>query len=206
MSGNEEIKGLLKAITILAQKDLISPLSGGCVSMRLGDHYLITPEFFNPYEIKEDDLIPVRIASGKSERAGVNKDYLFHSLAYQTREDVNAIIFGTPTYATLLSSTNSLPRTDFFVDAWTVLGTVRKSTYTHRGTDVLAARVMEELHGSSVVLLENYGAITIGKSILEAAYRMELLEKVSKMTAYTSKLTIRPFNARQKLELRGGMD
>ena len=203
MLSTEEKEELIGIVPLLSSRGLISPLSGGCLSIRKGDYFAITPDTFNPFTLKAEDLIILNVADGSyfEGNGRPNINYMFHALTYSRRRDARLIIFGTPPYATLLSATNLLPKTDLFVQSWMELGEIRKSTYALAGSAIFTGRVAEELMAANAVLLENYGVAVVASDPLQGYYRMELLENVSKMTVSLSKPIVKPFNSRQKLEI-----
>ena len=194
---------LTKVLSLLAARGFIAPLSGGAVSVRSGENFIITSDDFNPYEISSKDLLTVDIKTGEplSQYAKCNSNRQLHSMIYQKRDDVNVILFGTPLYSTLLSASNRLPQTDLFVEAWKELGAVNKITYAPEESSILSGRVAMEMQNSNAVLIENYGALVVSSDMISASYRFELLEKVSKMTVETGRLEIKPLNSRQKIGL-----
>lgn len=195
---------LTKVLSLLAVRGFIAPLSGGAVSVRSGENFIITSDDFNPYEISSKDLLTVDIKTGEplSQYAKCNSNRQLHSMIYQKRDDVNVIVFGIPHYSTLLSASNTTPKTDLFVQAWSELGEVRKCSYASEGSSVLSARIVEDLQRGNAVLIENYGVIVTGKDLLSAFYRLELLEKVSKMTFELNSPKIKQLSPRQKIEIR----
>ena len=199
-----DIKSRLTRVTShLADRGLISPLTGSAISIRAGKYFIITSDSFNPYEIAEKDLLTANIADGMviSQEGGKSRYTMVHAQIYQKRDDVNVILFGTPLYSTLLSASNRLPQTDLFVEAWKELGAVNKITYAPEESSILSGRVAMEMQNSNAVLIENYGALVVSSDMISASYRFELLEKVSKMTVETGRLEIKPLNSRQKIGL-----
>jgi len=59
------------------------------------------------------------------------------------------------------------------------------ASYERMGTAGLAENVASGLKRSKVVLMENHGVITIGKTLLEAFDLIEVLENSAKMTFIT---------------------
>jgi L-fuculose-phosphate aldolase len=63
-----------------------------------------------------------------------------------------------------------------------LLGPVALVPYATPGTEELAQRLRDFLPEHDAFLLENHGALTVGKDLREAAWRMELLEHNARIT------------------------
>lgn len=59
------------------------------------------------------------------------------------------------------------------------------ANYALMGADELAYIVAKASLKSNVILLKNHGVLTIGKTLLEAFYRKEVLENCAKLTYLT---------------------
>ena len=58
------------------------------------------------------------------------------------------------------------------------------------GTKELAEEVSNTAMGNNIILLQNHGVLTVGKDLLEAFYRMEVLEQAAKMTYHSLSLPL----------------
>ncbi len=58
------------------------------------------------------------------------------------------------------------------------------------GTRELADEVANKAKESNVVLMQNHGVLTVGNDLLEAFYRMEVLEQAAKMTYHSLTLNL----------------
>jgi L-fuculose-phosphate aldolase len=63
-----------------------------------------------------------------------------------------------------------------------VLKDVPVVPYATPGSEALARNIGEALGGANACLLENHGAIAVGRSVEEAYYRVETLEMMSELT------------------------
>ena len=69
-----------------------------------------------------------------------------------------------------------------------MLGEPAVTEYALMGTNELAQVVAEASLKSNVILLKNHGVLAVGKTLLEAFDRMEVLENCAKMTFLTELL------------------
>lgn len=70
------------------------------------------------------------------------------------------------------------------------------------GTDNLAEVVAKEAEKSHVILMENHGVIALGRNLLEAFDRLEVLEFTAQMQYITRSLSIdKPLDSNQLKEI-----
>jgi len=107
-----------------------------------------------------------------------------HRRILECRRDVNAIIHAHPKHASFLTATRPCRiRTDLLAEARFVLGEPAFAPYALMGTPELGKKLESALAGGAhAALLENHGVLTIGKSLLEAFDRIEILEAAAEMT------------------------
>ena len=185
MVEEREAKEIMKMAQCLYNKNLISPLRGGAISIRVGSLFLITNDDFSPLSISFKDLSLIDISSLEV-IAGLsrpNKEYKVHALVYQNRSDVNSIIFGNPLYTTLFSASKEDIRSNIFAQGTELIKNIKKVSYA-TNSFVFAERVAEELYSTSVCLVENFGAFVAAYNINEASAILETLEKSAHMSAY----------------------
>jgi L-fuculose-phosphate aldolase len=104
-----------------------------------------------------------------------------HLSVLRTRGDISAVLHAHPTIATFFTATDVEINTKLTAEAFAVLGVPVKAPYALMGTKQLAYSVSQATIESNVVLMENHGVLTVGKDLLEAFNRMEVLEKKTKM-------------------------
>jgi len=165
----------------LCEKGLTTSL-GGNISLRIGEHVLITPAKIDKSRLTPDQ---VGIISMKGENLTPDIELSIetgmHFCVLQNRTDISAVIHAHPTIATLFTAMNVDINTTLTVEAFAVLGVPLKAPYAGVGTKELAYSVSEAAQKSNVILMENHGIVTVGSSLLEAFNRMEVLESTAKM-------------------------
>ena len=172
--------------------------TGGNISRRVGDYMYITCSGKDKSSLSADDIAKVSIATGenltKDLKLSIESD--MHRFIYQKRDDVNAIVHSHPTFACLFSSSDKEIDTTLIAESWYLLDRVSRISYARMGTKELAIKVSDYFDCSDIdcpigvpfkpftALLENHGAITLGKDLLSAFDRMECLEQAAKMSAF----------------------
>lgn len=175
----------------LCASDLTTSL-GGNMSFRISeDRVLITPSSIDKAELKEDEIVVLdmngNIVEGKNKPS---MEYMMHLAVYQKRLDINAIIHAHPHYSTLFSSATIPINLNFTAEACKNIQSIGMAEYMMMGTRELADEVADKAKENNVVLMKNHGALTVGEDLLEAFYRMEVLEQAAKMTYHSLALSL----------------
>jgi L-fuculose-phosphate aldolase len=125
-----------------------------------------------------------------------------HIAVYNQRPDIKAIIHAHPPVATAYTAMRLSINCTLTSEARTILGIPMVAPYALMGTPLLAERVAETAKQTNVVLMENHGVICLGKNLLAAFDRLEVLEAAAKMTLITELLKVkRELNPQQLREI-----
>jgi len=164
----------------------LTTTSGGNVSLRVGEKVLITPSQTDKASVKQEQIGDISI-DGKILTVGFKSsmESKMHLAIYNKRSDVNAVVHAHPVFATSFAIAGKEIKTNLAGEARAVLGEPVKARYALMGTQKLADVVAEVSLDGNVILMENHGVIAVGKNLLEAYDRMEVLEASAKMTFIT---------------------
>jgi len=125
-----------------------------------------------------------------------------HLAIYKARPDIKAIVHAHPPYATSYASSNKKLNSALTSEGRLILGNIAYADYALMGTDDLAKVVAKASIDSNVILMENHGVIALGKSLLKAFDRLEVLEFTAKMNFITETLNMRvPLTKEQLTEI-----
>jgi len=180
---------LIKAATYLAARHYHGALAGN-VSLRVSSgHILCTRHGADKGALTADDLVITDLDGNKVSGEGPPTSELnMHRAAYQAREDVNGVIHAHPPTATAFAAA-SMPLDSLQLPEMLVfLGPVALVPYATPGTQQLADALCQYVHNYDAFLLENHGALTVGRTVREAALRMELLEHNAQTTLHLRQL------------------
>ena len=171
---------------------------GGNISLKISDNrILITPSSIDKAELKEDDIVELdmdgNIIDGKNKPS---MEFIMHLAVYQIRPDIEAIIHAHPHYSTLFSSANIPINLNFTAEACKNIKSIGMAEYKMMGTRELANEVADKTKENNIVLMQNHGVLTVGSDLLEAFYRMEVLEQAAKMTYHSLTLSLNELGSR----------
>jgi len=158
--------------------------TSGNISARVSDDAMvITPSGACKGMMREYDLVRMDILAGRVTSGGKpSMETPFHLEMYRGRKDVGAVVHCHPLFSTILACAGEKPRSDLTPEGLMVLGAeVPLVPYATPGTEELARRLRETAIKGNAFLLENHGAIAVGRDLGEAFYRMETLEFLAEL-------------------------
>ncbi|GEK35209.1 class II aldolase/adducin family protein [Kurthia sibirica] len=157
--------------------------AGGNLSMRDGDYMYISPSGYDLKEIKKEEWVKVHIISGEVYGSiKPSSELLMHLACFRENEEITAVLHAHPTYSVSVSSTGKeIPA--LFPDFPAMVKDVAYIDYVIPTTELLANEVANHAQKAQVMVLRNHGVITLGKTMKEAYFFMQLTEESAKVFA-----------------------
>ena len=160
----------------------------GNLSARLsGDRILITPTGMNKGDMTAEQLLTIdmegRVIAGPLKPSSETK---MHLAVYRARPDVQAIVHAHPPAATGFAACRiRLDQDVILPEVVFGLGKVGFAEYGTPTTDEIPNAVVKEIPDCEALLLSNHGALTVGPDVMQAYYRMEVLEMYARVRLVT---------------------
>ena len=156
------------------QRLLIS--TAGAFSARLDpETFLITPRRRDRLEVGPGGI--VRARRDACERGKhPSRAALLHALIYERHPDVGAIINAQPAHASAFCMTDAALSTRTIPESYVVLNDAPKLPFLRIVEDAERIAAEVSLRQRPVVLIENEGALVLGRDVLDAFDRLEVLE------------------------------
>jgi L-fuculose-phosphate aldolase len=170
---------LVAASRAVAESGLVVAAAGN-LSVRSGDHLLITPLGGRLPALDPADLVCVALADGAVDpghaRATIpSSETPLHRAVYAAAPDAGAIVHTHSQFATVLSTlVAELPAIHYVASSFG--GPVRVAPYATYGSQALADVVATALDGRSAALMANHGAIVTAQTAEAAVAQAEHLE------------------------------
>jgi L-fuculose-phosphate aldolase len=207
----QEIKALRKEVARFMRRlysQGLTTTSGGNISARLDKGIFITPSALDKGLIRGKQVGMITF-DGKNltPQLKPSMEYAMHLAIYRKRPDVNAIVHAHPPLATSFTAMRKTIDSSLIAEARAVLGTPVVAPYALMGTENLATLVATAAQQSpefkpNVILLENHGIVCLGKDLLTAFDRLEVLEAAARMTLITGLMNdVKPLNEEQMAEI-----
>lgn len=164
--------------------------TSGNISVRAGDHMLITPSGV-PYEtMMPEDLVlmPLDRNGSQTGQRKPSTEWPFHLAILQAKPGANAVVHAHPVYCSALAmNRQAIPACHYMVAAFGG-SDVPVADYALFGSQKLSNNILRALQNRSACLMANHGAVTTGDNLPRALRRMVELETLAK--SYTTSLTI----------------
>ena len=157
--------------------------AGGNMSVRLDDDYiLITPSGKNKGLLEPEDFLVVDMNTGKcvDETKKPSIETGMHIGLYRNNPNTGAVVHCHPLNCIAVSMKKGGLKTDLTPEGVLLLGKVPVVGYYTPGTEELAKAVASHAD-SDAIIMERHGAVTQGRTLVDAYNRMEELEFQAKL-------------------------
>lgn len=191
---------IMKAGKKLEQKFFVASNDGN-ISARISENeILITPTGINKGEVTADQILKVDLDGNVLQgHMKITSEYKMHLAVYKMRPDVKAIVHCHAPAATAFAATHEKINDPVLLpESVIALGNIGYAEYGTPSTNEVSDAVSKVAKDSNVILLSNHGALTFGEDVMQAYYRMENLEMVSRITILAKLIgNLKPLNAEQ---------
>lgn len=162
----------------------------GNISIRTGDNRIVcTPTGVSKGYMTPDMMVVVDLDENQiSGSLKVSSEVKMHLKVYKENQNVRAVTHAHPLVATSFSIAGIDLDFPITPEAVILLGKVPIAPYAKPGSEDMANSIAPFCRDYNAVLLANHGALTWGRDILEAYYRMESLEHYAHMLMYTTRI------------------
>ena len=201
-----ERQQIVEACLSMAEKGLVVGTAGN-VSIRVGDHVVISPSAV-PYEEMTAGDVAVVDMDGKQIEGNYkpSSECPLHLSVY-ANTDAGAITHNHAPASTALGLVveGEIPLSHYYSALFG--GSIRVAPYSTFGTDQLAKDVTVALQGRSGALMSNHGAITVGPNLDKALDMLPYLEYVCEiqLRALATGLPIKTLSDAEMSEASAGM-
>jgi len=150
----------------------------GNISARIDDKkVVITPTGVSKGFMMPDELVVVDYEGSVLEgKTRPSSEVYMHLRIYKERPDVNGVCHAHPPYATGFAVAGISLTQCVLPEVIISLGGIPLAEYGTPGTEEFYEPILKYLRDYDAFLLENHGALTIGKDVMNAYYKMETLE------------------------------
>ena len=179
----------------------------GNISARLDDTRLITtpksvPEGLHDARHDGDRQLRRREAAGDRDPSS---ELPMHLEVYRNRPDVNAVVHAHPPIATGFAVAGIPLTRAVLAEVVTTLGSIPIAEYGTPSTEELPAAVRKYIKAHDGMLLANHGAVTCGKDVPSAYYKMETIEHFAKISFVARMLGREHLISREEVERLQGL-
>ena len=180
-------KDLKTASHLLYQKGLTAGYDGN-LSLKINNEMiLVTPTHSHKGLIEENDFIEMDlngniISNGRTMPSCVpTTDLTIHLEAYKKRSDIKALIHAHPPTVVSLTTGGIEINQPVIPGVILTLGEIATVSYLGQDRKIECDLTTQYLDNHDAIVLDRHGAVTVGKDIYDALYKMEFLEYVAKI-------------------------
>jgi ribulose-5-phosphate 4-epimerase/fuculose-1-phosphate aldolase len=180
--------------------------STGNLSVRCGDHWLLTPTGSSLGRLDPARLSRLDAKGALIDGDPPSKELFLHRAMYQQRAQSQAVVHLHSTHSVAVSVLEEIDPTDVLppLTAYYVMriGTLPLVPYFAPGDPALAEAVRGYAGRHHAVLLANHGPIVAGSSLSAAADAVEELEATARLFLLLQEQRVRPLTPDQVADLR----
>jgi L-fuculose-phosphate aldolase len=155
----------------------------GNLSARAAGGFLVTPSGACKGLLVPEDLLLVeesgRVLTG---RARPSSEWALHREIYRLRPETGAVCHAHPPWATVFALREEPLRGDLLTETAVLLDRVPVAALATPGSDELPLSVRELLRQNDAVLLAHHGVVCLGKTIEDAFFLLEAVERLAQVT------------------------
>lgn len=162
----------------------LTTTSGGNISLKVSDNtILITPSATDKGQMKWKEVgIMSILGENLTPDLKPSMESALHLGIYRKNNEVSAIVHAHPVFASSFTAMKWTINTSLTAEARAICGEPKFVPYALMGSSELADVTAENASEADVMLLENHGILTTGKTLLSAFDKLEVLENAAKMT------------------------
>ena len=168
----------------LWQREYVAANDGN-ISVRLNDsEVLATPTGVSKGFMTETMILRVDMEGRMLDENTYkpSSEVMMHIEVYRQREDIQAVVHAHPPFATAFAVAGIPLDKCVLPESVLTLGEVAIAPYGTPSTMEIPESIQPIIQQSDAVLLENHGALTLGRDLITAYHRMETLEHSASIT------------------------
>jgi L-fuculose-phosphate aldolase len=183
-----DIEKLISVCHKVYEKGFVSATDGNISAITSDNTILITRSGICKGDVTEKDILEFDFNGKHLKGEGrITTEFKLHLYAYSKRKDVNAVVHCHPVYATAFALLGEGLTKHYFPEVILTLGKVHLCKYATPSTNDLPLSLDPYIEYGWAFLLQNHGALTLGKNLDDAYYKMEKLEH-SAETIYKARM------------------
>ncbi len=149
----------------------------GNFSIRLADNLILTtPAGTCKGRLRSEDLVLTDINGVSLSDARPSTELKMHLVAYNSRPDVKAVVHAHPTVAVGFTVAGATLSQCVLPEVVCTLGHIPTAPYATPSTSEIPDSIRAYVEKYDAIMLDHHGALTLGKNIFDAYYKLETVE------------------------------
>jgi len=176
----------------------------GNISIRLApNRFLVTRSGVCKGDMTDRDLV-ICDQNGKTIRGGrVSSEVLLHLAAYSLRSDIEAAIHAHPPTAIAFTLAGVSLTEAILPEVIISLGAIPTALFAAPSSPEGAEVIRDEIVKHDAILLDRHGSLTVGRTLMEAYYKLERIEFAARIM-HTARVLgeVKPLNQEEMLKVQ----
>lgn len=170
-------KAICEIGRLMHMKNLVAATDGN-ISVKLGpDRYLCTPSAVSKALMQPNDMIVCDGRGAKLSGQGkVTSEFRTHIACYEERPEINAVVHAHPPKAIGFTLADASMAECVLPEVVCTIGGIPTTEYatpaTPEGSEVIRGLIRQ----CDAVMLDRHGAVTVGRDVYDAYFKMEKIE------------------------------
>ncbi|NJE26762.1 aldolase [Thermococcus sp. MV5] len=175
------VKSIIEKYSHLAHKRGLTAAFGGNLSILFNGKIFIKATGSVMDDLTSEQIAIIDLEGNPLNTIRPSSEWKLHVEVYKRRKDVKAIAHLHPPYS-IISSTKAKKELPIITpEAEVYLKKIPIVPFKPAGSWELARETAKYLETCDAVIMENHGVVTVGKSLREAYYKVELVEESAKL-------------------------
>jgi L-fuculose-phosphate aldolase len=169
----------------------LTTASGGNISWRISEErMLLTPSATDKGRMTADQIALIGMdGTNYTPALKPSLETSMHLEIYKKHPRIQAIVHAHPPHASTFAVCNRPLDIRLVAESYFVLGWPAIAPYALQGSQTLASHVSNALSDTThCVIMQNHGVLTVGKTLLQAFDRIEVLENCARINIYAAQL------------------
>lgn len=186
MTDAEAKKAILDIGRRMYNREFVAANDGN-ISVRVGEDVIwTTPTGVSKGFMSEDMLVKIDLNGNVIEgRLKPSSEIKMHLRVYKENPEILAVTHAHPPIATSFAIAGESLDDAILTEGVLNLGVIHVAEYATPGTDEVPESIAKYVGEYNGVLLANHGALSWGKDVYQAFYRLESIEYYAKIVMYT---------------------
>jgi L-fuculose-phosphate aldolase len=173
----------------LHDKGFVASNDGNVTARLEGGRLLVTPSGVSKGDVTPESLLVCDMEGKKLAGEGkVTTEILLHLAVYRDRADVGAAVHAHPIWTTACTVAGVKLDEPVLPEVAVTLGRIPTTRYATPTSQEGPDAIRELIGRHDAIVLDRHGALTVGRTPLEAYFRMEKLEHAAKIVALAQML------------------
>jgi len=176
-------KLMIRIAHLCYERNLLVALDGNLSARLPSGDILCTKAGCHKGFLTEDDLVVINLQGKMLRGSGrPTSEMAMHLACYRARPDIKAVVHAHPPLSVAFTIAGESLAQCVLPEVVLTLGTIPTIEYATTGTEQLAAKVGDAIINNDAILMDRHGAVCVGKDLMEAFCRLEIMEHTALIT------------------------